>query len=193
MKKETLANPSPIGLAAFGVTTVFLNIHNAGFFPINSAVIGLGFFFGGIAQVLAGLLEYKKGNAFGMTAFIAFGCFWLSLVGLLVLPNTGLAAVTDNRAFGIYLMLWGAFTLLMFFATLQKNRAIQFVFASLVVLFFLLGLGNITENQFILTLAGYEGILCGSSAIYLAIAEIYNETYDREILPIGKIVKHDIS
>ncbi|MDQ9612507.1 acetate uptake transporter, partial [Serratia marcescens] len=112
----------------FGMTTVLLNLHNAGFFPLNSAIISMGIFFGGLAQILAGLLEYKKGNTFGMTAFTAYGSFWLSLVGLLLLPRLGLAEATEAHVLGIYLALWGVFTLFMFFGTLGANRVLQFVF-----------------------------------------------------------------
>jgi len=89
--KDTSANPAPLGLAAFGLTTVLLNIHNAGFFPNNAMILGMGIFMGGIAQIIAGILESKKGNTFGTTAFVAFGSFWLSLVALWVLPQLGLA------------------------------------------------------------------------------------------------------
>ncbi|RTF42079.1 acetate uptake transporter [Serratia marcescens] len=186
MHTNKLANPGPLGLMGFGMTTVLLNLHNAGFFPLNSAIISMGIFFGGLAQILAGLLEYKKGNTFGMTAFTAYGSFWLSLVGLLLLPRLGLAEATEAHVLGIYLALWGVFTLFMFFGTLGANRVLQFVFASLTLLFALLAVGNITGNHALLTFAGYEGIICGASAIYLAMAEVLNEQYGRTVLPIGE-------
>ena len=138
MHTNKLANPGPLGLMGFGMTTVLLNLHNAGFFPLNSSIISMGIFFGGLAQIMAGLLEYKKGNTFGMTAFISYGSFWLSLVGLLLLPRLGLAEPTDASVLGIYLALWGVFTLFMFFGTLRANRVLQFVFGSLTLLFALL-------------------------------------------------------
>ncbi|AHG21122.1 hypothetical protein Z042_17075 [Chania multitudinisentens RB-25] len=185
MHTNKLANPGPLGLMGFGMTTVLLNLHNAGFFPLTSAIISMGIFFGGMAQIFAGLLEFKKGNTFGLTAFTSYGCFWLSLVGILLLPRMGLAEPTDATVLGVYLALWGVFTLFMFFGTLQANRALQFVFASLTVLFALLAIGNITGNHAILTLAGYEGVICGASAIYLAMAEVINEQLGRTVLPIG--------
>ncbi|MGB9098207.1 acetate uptake transporter [Erwinia sp.] len=187
MHSSKLANPGPLGLMGFGMTTVLLNLHNAGFFPMNSAIISMGLFFGGLAQILAGLLEYKKGNTFGLTAFTAYGCFWLSLVGILLLPRLGLAEATDAKVLGLWLALWGVFTLFMFFGTLRANRALQLVFSSLTLLFALLALGNITGNQAVLTLAGYEGILCGASAMYLAMAEVLNEQLGRKALPIGEM------
>lgn len=186
MHNTKLANPGPLGLMGFGMTTVLLNLHNAGFFPLTAVIISMGIFFGGFAQILAGLLEYKKGNTFGLTAFTSYGCFWLSLVGILVLPKMGLAEATDATMLGAYLALWGVFTLFMFFGTLRGNRALQFVFASLTVLFALLAYGNITGNHAVLMFAGYEGIVCGASAIYLAMAEVINEQLGRTVLPIGE-------
>ena len=186
MHTNKLANPGPLGLMGFGMTTVLLNLHNAGFFPLTSVIISMGIFFGGFAQILAGLLEYKKGNTFGLTAFTSYGAFWLSLVGILVLPKMGLADASDASFLGTYLALWGIFTLFMFFGTLGANRVLQFVFASLTVLFFLLAYGNITGNAAVLHFAGFEGIVCGASAIYLAMAEVINAQAGRTVLPIGE-------
>lgn len=186
MHNNTLANPGPLGLMGFGMTTVLLNLHNAGFIPLTSAIISMGLFFGGLAQILAGLLEYKKGNTFGLTAFTSYGCFWLNLVGILVLPKMGLAEPTDATVLGIWLALWGVFTLFMFFGTLTASRGLQSVFASLTLLFMLLAWGNITGNKTVLMLAGYEGLLCGASAIYLAMAEVLNEKLGRTVLPLGE-------
>ncbi|WP_337262457.1 MULTISPECIES: acetate uptake transporter [unclassified Serratia (in: enterobacteria)] len=187
MHTNKLANPGPLGLMGFGMTTVLLNLHNAGFFPLTSVIISMGIFFGGMAQIFAGILEFKKGNTFGLTAFTSYGCFWLSLVGVLLLPRMGLADPTDAIVLGVYLALWGIFTLFMFFGTLRANRALQFVFASLTLLFALLAVGNMTGNHAILTFAGYEGIICGASAIYLAMAEVLNEQLGRTVLPIGSV------
>ncbi|MFC3396729.1 acetate uptake transporter [Brenneria rubrifaciens] len=185
MNTNTLANPGPLGLMGFGMTTILLNLHNAGFFPLSSIILSMGIFYGGIAQILAGLLEYKKGNTFGMTAFTSYGAFWLTLVAIIMLPKMGLAEASDAQFLGVFLGLWGIFTLFMFFGTLRANRALQFVFASLTVLFALLAIGNFTGNHSLLIFAGYEGIICGASAIYLAMAEVLNQQYGRTILPIG--------
>ncbi|WP_034912161.1 acetate uptake transporter [Erwinia sp. 9145] len=187
MHNTKLANPGPLGLMGFGMTTVLLNLHNAGFFPLTSVIVSMGIFFGGLAQIFAGLLEYKKGNTFGLTAFTSYGCFWLSLVGILVLPRMGLAEPTPPAFLGVWLALWGVFTLFMFFGTLRANRALQFVFASLTLLFAMLAIGNISGNAALLKLAGYEGILCGASAIYLAMAEVINEQLGGKKLPTGEI------
>ncbi len=82
--KDSSANPAPLGLLAFGLTTVLLNLHNAGIFEMNSMILAMGIFYGGLAQIIAGIMESKKNNTFGMTAFISYGFFWLTLVGLIV-------------------------------------------------------------------------------------------------------------
>jgi succinate-acetate transporter protein len=185
--KDGIANPAPLGLCAFGMTTVLLNIHNAGFFEMNSMILAMGIFYGGLAQVIAGVIEAKKNNTFGLTAFTSYGFFWLSLVGLIVMPKLGWATAPSEGAMCAYLSVWGVFTLLLFFGTLKLNRALQFVFASLTVLFFLLVAGDATGNPTIKHLAGYEGIICGASAIYTGIANVLNEVYGRVVLPIGPV------
>ncbi|MCL4851323.1 MAG: acetate uptake transporter [Bryobacteraceae bacterium] len=174
-----------MGLMGFGMTTVLLNIHNAGFFPISSMILAMGVFYGGLIQILAGLLEYKRGNTFATTAFTSYGAFWLTLVGLLLAPKFGWAEATPAAFMGWYLFMWGFFTLCMFFGTWRANRALQVVFLSLTVLFFLLALRDWTGSEAIGQIAGLEGIGCGASAIYLAMAEVLNEKFERSVLPVG--------
>ena len=187
------ANPAPLGLLGFGMTTVLLNIHNAGLYPLGSMILAMGLVYGGLAQVFAGIMEFKKGNTFGTLAFTSYGLFWWSLVILLLFPNFTLLSpavlLPDNTAMAAYFFMWGMFTLLMFFGTLKANRAIQFVFASLVVLFFLLTAVRLTGNSDLLVITGIEGIICGASAIYTGIAEVLNEVYNRTVLPICKVNK----
>jgi uncharacterized protein len=183
---EKTANPAPLGLMGFGMTTVLLNIHNAGFYPISAMILAMGLFYGGAAQVIAGLLEFKKGNTFGVTAFTSYGLFWMTLVALIVGPKTGWMDKTPEGFMACYLAMWGLFTLFMFFGTLRGNRALQFVFLSLTVLFALLALRDFTESKAIGVVAGWEGIVCGLSAIYLAMAEVLSEQLGRDVLPIGK-------
>ncbi|WP_319761964.1 acetate uptake transporter [Maridesulfovibrio sp.] len=184
--ESKLANPAPLGLMGFGMTTILLNIHNAGFFPLGSMVLAMGIFYGGIAQVIAGVMEFKKGNTFGTTAFTSYGLFWLTLVALIVMPKMGLADPTPHEFMGCYLLLWGIFTLFMFLGTLKSNKVLQFIFFSLTVLFFLLAIGDFSGNHSISTIAGWEGIVCGASAFYLAMAEVINEQFGRTVLPIGE-------
>jgi uncharacterized protein len=186
--KDTTSNPAPLGLLGFGMTTVLLNIHNAGFYPLDTMILAMGIFYGGLAQIIAGIMEWKKNNTFGTTAFTSYGLFWLTLVGLICLPKmiTGLAAA-NSTAFGCYLVMWGVFTGVMFIGTLKLSRALQFVFLSLTVLFFLLAAGKFAGSEAITNFAGYEGIICGASAIYTGLAQVLNEIYGREVLPLGKM------
>lgn len=185
--KDGIANPAPLGLCAFGTTTVLLNFHNAGFFELNSMILGMGIFYGGLAQVIAGIIEARKNNTFGLTAFTSYGFFWLSLVGLVVMPKLGWIAGPSDGAMVAYLSIWGLFTFCLFFGTLKLNRALQVVFATLTILFILLAAGDATGNASIKHLAGYEGIVCGLSAIYTGIAVALNEVYGKTVLPIGTI------
>jgi succinate-acetate transporter protein len=187
--KYCTANPAPLGLMAFGMTTVLLNLHNAGIFELGSMILAMGIFYGGLAQVIAGIMEWKKNNTFGTVAFISFGMFWLTLVGLLVMPEMGLTSPPDTSAMVAYLCMWGLFTAIMFVGTLKLNRALQVIFGTLVILFLLLAIADATGSIVMQHIAGYEGILCGSSAIYLSLAQIWNEIYGRTIVPIGTIVK----
>ena len=187
--KEITANPAPLGLMGFGMTTVLLNIHNAGFFEMNAMIFAMGIFYGGLAQVIAGIMEFKKNNTFGTTAFTSYGFFWLSLVAINILPLMGYGQAADSLSMAAYLFMWGLFTLFMFIATLRISKALQVVFGSLTILFFLLAIGNFTGSTLILTIAGYEGILCGFSAIYAAMAQVINEVYGKTVLPIGEVVK----
>jgi len=187
---EKLANPAPLGLLGFGLTTVLLNLHNAGFFPLDSMILAMGLAYGGLAQVIVGIMEFKKGNTFGTVAFTSYGLFWWSLVFLILLPKTSIFAGVNSpteTAMAAYFFMWGFFTFAMFFGTLRKNRALQFVFASLAILFFLLTARDLTGNATLGIITGFEGIICGLSAVYLAIAEVLNETHGKTVLPVCPI------
>ena len=181
---DKTANPAPLGLLAFGMTTVLLNMHNAGWFGMSSMILAMGIFYGGLAQVFAGWMEWKKGNTFGTVAFTSYGLFWLTLVFLVLAPKWGW---TDAPGAGMiwYLFMWGLFTFCLWIATLKHPKALQVVFLTLFVLFWLLALGDYTGNASLKTFTGYEGIFCGLSAVYLGIAQVLNETYGRKVLPIG--------
>ena len=183
--KDTTANPAPLGLLGFGLTTVLLNFHNAGFYELNTMVLAMGIFYGGIAQIIAGMMEWKKNNTFGTTAFTSYGLFWLSLVGLILLPSLGLGTAASKPAMAAYFFMWGLFTFVMFMATLRLNRALQFVFLSLTILFLLLTARDFLGSSAIGTLAGYEGIICGLSAIYTGLAQVLNEVYKKVVAPLG--------
>ena len=185
--KDTTANPAPLGLLGFGITTVLLNFHNAGFYELNTMILAMGIFYGGIAQIIAGMMEWKKNNTFGTTAFTSYGLFWLTLVALILMPSLGLGAATSKPAFAAYFFMWGLFTFVMFLGTLRLNRALQFVFLSLTILFFLLTARDFTGSAAIGTVAGYEGIICGLSAIYTGLAQVFNEVYKKVVAPLGPV------
>ncbi|HWY39366.1 MAG TPA: acetate uptake transporter [Chthoniobacterales bacterium] len=186
--RDTTGNPAPLGLLGFGLTTVLLNLHNAGFYELNAMILAMGICYGGIAQVIAGIMEWKKGNTFATTAFISYGLFWLSLVATILITKFGWATASNEKAMAAYLFMWGLFTLVMFIGTLRLNRALQFVFASLALLFFLLAYGDYASaspgfKQF----TGWEGIFCGFSAVYTGLAQVLNELYGKVILPLGPV------
>jgi succinate-acetate transporter protein len=188
--KDTTANPAPLGLLGFGMTTVLLNLHNAGFYDLNSMILAMGICYGGTAQIIAGIMEWKKGNTFATTAFISYGLFWLSLVALIVLAKLGWGAKSDDTAMAAYLAMWGLFTLVMFIGTLRLNRALQIVFATLTILFFLLAYGDFTAaSTGFKHFTGYEGILCGFSAIYAGLAQVLNELFGKTVMPLGPVTK----
>ncbi|WP_194765922.1 acetate uptake transporter [Tamlana sp. I1] len=184
---DSTANPAPLGLMGFGMTTVLLNLHNAGLFELDSMILGMGIFYGGMAQVIAGIMEWKKGNTFATTAFTSYGFFWLTFAGLILMPKMDLIPAPENAGLVSYLVMWGIFTGALFIGTLKINRALQFVFATLTLLFFLLALGDYTHSESIGHFAGYVGIVCGFSAIYTAIAQVLNELYKKVVLPIGPV------
>ncbi len=182
---DLTANPAPLGLLGFGMTTILLNAHNAGFFPLDSIILSMGIFYGGLAQLIVGLLEWKKGNTFGATAFSSYGVFWLTLVAIILLPNTSLGiAAPSKEAMGYFLALWGVFTAFMFVGTLRLSTALQIVFGSLTVLFFLLAAGDILQDEALTRIAGWEGLFCGASAIYTAFAQVLNEVHGKILMPV---------
>ncbi|HEX4639567.1 MAG TPA: acetate uptake transporter [Chthoniobacterales bacterium] len=186
--RDTTGNPAPLGLLGFGMTTVLLNFHNAGFFELNTMILAMGICYGGIAQIIAGMMEWRKGNTFATTAFISYGLFWLSLVALIVMTKLGWAAKSDDKSMAAYLFMWGLFTFVMFMGTLRLSRALQFVFASLALLFFLLAYGDFANaSPAFKHFTGWEGIICGFSAIYTGLAQVLNELYGKTLLPLGPV------
>ena len=182
---DTTANPAPLGLLGFGMTTVLLNLHNAGLFSLGTMILSMGVFYGGLAQIFAGWMEWKKGNTFGTTAFTSYGLFWLTLVFLLLGKEHQWFSAPSEYGMVAYLFMWGLFTFVMWITTLKHNKALQVVFFTLFILFWLLAIRDATGSAIIETIAGWEGIFCGFSALYLALAQILNETFGKTVLPIG--------
>ena len=188
--KDTTANPAPLGLLGFGMTTVLLNLHNAGFYELNAMILAMGICYGGIAQIIAGIMEWRKNNTFAATAFISYGLFWESLVTMIILTKLGWGAASNEKAMAAYLAMWGLFTAVMFIGTLRLHVAGQVVFGSLTILFFMLAIGDYTgAGPGFKHFTGWEGIFCGFSAIYAGLAQVLNELYGRVILPLGLISK----
>lgn len=184
---EKLANPAPLGLAGFGITTLVLNVINAEIIDGDSigVVLALGLFYGGLAQLLAGMWEAKKNNTFGFTAFSSYGVFWIGLGTLIILEDNGLVSEVPPEGMSVYLVAWGLFTTYMFVATLRISVALQVVFAGLSVLFYLLAWGQ--HNETVHQIAGYEGLLVAGAALYASAGGIINETWGREVLPLGVV------
>lgn len=181
--QSNIANPAPLGLLGFGMTTCLLNLHNAGIIQLSIVIVAMGFALGGAAQIIAGIMEFKKNNTFGATAFTAYGFFWWSLILIWINPFSGIESA-DAKSMGYYLGLWFVFTAFMFIGTFKHNRASQVVFGSLTLLFFLLSAANFTGQESIHTIAGYIGIICGLSAIYNAVGQILNEEFGKQVLPL---------
>ncbi len=182
--EDTTANPAPLGLMGFGMTTLLLNLHNAGFIALGSVILAMGIFYGGIAQVIAGIMEWKKGNTFGTTAFISYGFFWIAVVALLLMPSIGLGSITEPNAMAWFFGIWGVFSLFMLVGLLRSNRVMQFVFSTLTLLFFMLAISEATGSVDIKILAGYVGLMTGAAAVYVAMAEVLHSSLGKEVLPL---------
>ena len=185
---ETIANPAPLGLAAFGLTTLLLNVINAEI--IKSSDIGMvlpvGIFYGGLAQLLAGMWEFKKNNTFGATAFTSYGAFWLAFATMKILQiNGALGAVSPEGGMAVFLVGWGIFTTYMFIGTIKISVALMVVFGGLAILFYLLAWGQ--HNADVHKIAGYEGLFTAGAALYTSFALIVNDTWGRDLLPLGNI------
>ncbi|MBX6351539.1 MAG: acetate uptake transporter [Clostridia bacterium] len=176
-----LANPAPLGLAGFAFTTWMLSMINAGWYTADDIglVLALAFAYGGLAQLVAGVLEYPRGNTFGTVAFFSYGAFWVSLALFFHL--------FDGRAtsgfLGWYLLVWGVFTFYMWLGTFRLNMAVQLVFLALWVTFVLLALGSFGVEGFT-TIGGYVGLVTAIIAFYTSAAEVINEVNGREVLPV---------
>ena len=180
------ANPAPLGLVGFGLTTVVLSCINAGLLPKDAlpAVVPLAFAFGGAAQVLAGAMEYRNGNTFGTVAFTAYGLFWWWWALLHWTVGAGLIAAPSAAGLGVTLLMWGVFTFGMWISTFRSNRAVWSVFLLLWVTFLLLAGGDLGLGTG--RLGGWVGLACGLAAMYVSFAEVTNGTFGRDVLPLGR-------
>jgi len=175
------ANPGALGLAGFGLNTILLQIHNIGLIESILPLV-YGFFWGGVAQVIAGIIDGRRGDTFGLTAFTSYGLFWIGLSFAFLLEWTGVVAL-DAPGLAWVCILWGIFTAYMTIGTFKISYVHVFVFATLVLLFFLLAAHFFGALPAIVP--GIEGIFCGSAATYGSAAVVLREKYGRWVLPIG--------
>jgi succinate-acetate transporter protein len=180
------ADPAPLGLGAFALTTFVLSMFNAGLVSHagEPVVLGLALAYGGIAQVLAGMWEFRTGNTFGAVAFTSFGAFWLSFWALITFFADKIPAEHAAAAIGLYLIAWGIFTTYMFVASLRTTAAVATVFALLAVTFFLLGIGNANETESLIEAGGWFGLATALAAWYASFAAVTNSTFGRTVLPV---------
>ncbi len=182
------ANPAPLGLVGFGLTTVVLSVINAKLIPADAVtvVIPLAFAFGGLAQIIAGSMEYRNGNTFGTVAFTSFGLFWWWFAFLQWSLSAGILKTSPglSTGLGVTLFMWGVFTLYMWISTFRSNLGLWLVFLTLWLTFFLLAGGELGQNTAVL--GGYMGILSGLLAMYVSFAEVTNEMFGRTVLPLGR-------
>jgi succinate-acetate transporter protein len=171
----------------FGMTTIMLSLHNAGLIPLGAAILSMGIFFGGLAQLIAGLMEWKKGNTFGMTVFASFGFFWIIIVSILLAPVTGMAGVEAPEAMAALFFLWGVYSAYLTVGTIGTDRITQLTFVTLTIVLFLLAASDALGSGDIKVAAGCIGVLAGSSAIYSAMAQVLNQALGREVVPLFKV------
>lgn len=179
------ANPAPLGLVAFGLTTVVLSLVNSGLIPKDAepVVFPLAFAFGGVAQIIAGAMEFKNGNTFGTVAFTSYGLFWWWFAMLNWAVGAKLQAAPSAVGVGIALLMWGVFTLYMWVSTFRSNLGLWSIFLTLWITFFLLAGGALGMGT--TSLGGYLGIVCGLIALYTSFAEVTNGQFGRTVLPLG--------
>jgi succinate-acetate transporter protein len=182
----TIADPGPLGLAAFALTTFVLSMINSGLVDKSAepVVLGLALAYGGIAQLLAGMWEFSKGNTFGATAFSSYGAFWISFWAFVTFFAKGVPASEAGAAVGLYLIAWGIFTAYMFIASMRTTGAIALVFLLLAVTFLLLGFGNAQANDSIVKLGGYVGLATAIAAWYASFAGVANSTFGKVVAPV---------
>jgi succinate-acetate transporter protein len=184
--KDITAGAGALGLLGYGMPGVLLGLANAGIIQAGSVILGMAIFMGGFAMFTAGLMEWKKGNTYGMAAYGSYGLFWFSFAALLILPMLGLTKDTGGAgAMAAYLALWGLFTFILFIGSLKMSRALQFVLGTLTLVFFLEALGAATGTGMFTILAGYIGIISGLAAMYTALAPVLNDIYGKTIAPLG--------
>jgi len=181
---DNTANPAPLGLCAFGMTTILLSLHNAGLTALASPVLAMAIFYGGVAQSIVGIMEWKKNNSFGMLTFGSFGFFWISFAAVLMLPVLGLGKAPQPVELAAFLAVWGLFALGLFICSLNMHRLLQITLAAVVLLVVFLVGAELSANGLVLLLAGIIGIIAGLLAFYMGMGQVINEVHGRRVLPV---------
>lgn len=183
------ANPAALGLVGFGLTTFLLSLINAGILPPGGegVVVPLALAYGGLIQLIAGILEFRLGNTFGMTAFLSYGAFWWWFALLQIFAHTGVVDLAAaGPTVGVALGLWGILTLYLWISTFALPRILFAIFLTLWITFFLLSAGSLTGTLLLSRLGGWLGLLCGALAIYGSFGLVTNATWGRSIIPLGE-------
>jgi succinate-acetate transporter protein len=185
-----VADPAPLGLAAFATTTFVLSLTNANVWPADTAALGLALAYGGLAQLLAGMWEFRRGNTFGATAFASYGGFWISFFVFVFVVKP------DNaQAVGTYLLAWAIFTAYMTIASTRVSAAIFAVFLLLTITYALLTVGafepaGATGPNGWTEAGGWLGVATAAAAWYASLAGVTNETFKRMVFPTGSVVRY---
>jgi uncharacterized protein len=191
--KPNYANPAPLGLVGFGLTTVMLSLVNAGVLPQGGeqAVLPLALAYGGLIQIVAGLLEFRTGNTFGTTAFLSYGAFWWWFALTVILGHDGALDLSQaGSTIAVTLLAWGVFTLYMWVGTFKLSKALWSVFLTLWVTFFLLGFGALLAMHVLTVFGGWLGLICGLLAMYTSFGLVTNATFGKPVIPLGPAHGH---
>ena len=181
---EKTANPAVLGLLGYGMTTVLLSLANSGIIPFDGMILSMAFFFGGAAQTIVAAMAFKLGDTFGVVAFGGYSFLWLSF-GLMNFGAFREWWTVDSQSVGWYLLVWAVFTIFLVFASTVAPRVLTMILILTVILLGSLGIGALTGNAALSLFGGYEGILTGALAMYMAFAALLNEMWGKNVLPLG--------
>lgn len=182
-ERQATTSPAPLGLLGWGMTISLLGIQQAGLLPLDTMMIVMGIFYGGLAQIIAGVLEWRRNHIFTATAFSALGLFWLALVGVLALPRAGIGEMPSALSLASFLTLWGLFSAVLCIGSLRLGRLLPLIFANFSLFLFLLALSEAGGIPALAGLAGWQGLLTGILAVYTGCAQILNDVYRRRLFP----------
>ena len=181
---DQTANPAPLGLCAFGTTTILLSLGNAGLIGLTSPILAMALFYGGLAQIIAGLMEWKKNNNFGFLTLVSFGTFWITFAGVLTLPALGLAKAPAPVDLAAYLAVWGIVAFGLLICTLNMHRSLQLTVLAVFLTIVLLVAAELTESGMVRLGGGIMGLIAGGLALYIGLGQVINEVHSRKIIPV---------